>query len=124
MIRKVLALTIVALMAGVLFAQEKTVTITGNLMDNACAESAKDVGAKAKNHSTSCALMDGCEKSGYAVYASDNKLYKLDDKGNDSAADLLRNTKTKNGVKVSVEGTLNGDTIKVTKLTEVTDSTS
>jgi hypothetical protein len=124
MIRKVSALMIVALMAGVLFAQEKTVTITGNLMDNACAESAKDLGAKAKNHSTSCALMDGCEKTGYAVYATDNKLYKLDDKGNDSAADLLKNTKTKNGVKVSVEGTLNGNTIKVTKLTEITDATN
>ena len=122
MIRKVFALTIVALMAGVLFAQEKTVTITGNLMDNACAESAKDLGAKAKNHSTSCALMDGCEKSGYAVYAADNKLYKLDDKGNDLAADVLKNTKTAKGVKVSVEGTLDGATIKVTKLTEVTEA--
>lgn len=124
MIRKVFALTTIVLLAGVLFAQDKTVTITGNLMDNACAESAKDLGAKAKNHSTSCALMDGCEKTGYAVYATDNKLYKLDDKGNDSAADLLKNTKTKNGVKVSVEGTLNGNTIKVTKLTEITDATN
>ena len=122
MIRKVFALTIVALMAGVLFAQEKTVTITGNLIDNACAESAKDLGTRAKNHSTSCAMMDGCEKSGYAVYAADNKLYKLDDKGNDLAAGVLKSTQTKKGVKVSVEGTLNGDTIKVTKLTEVTES--
>jgi type 1 fimbria pilin len=124
MMRKVFALTIVALMAGVLFAQDKTVTITGNLMDNACAESAKDIDARAKNHSTSCALMDGCEKSGYSVYATDKKLYKLDEKGNDSAAALLKGTKTKNGVKVSVEGTLDGDTIKVTKLTEITDSSS
>jgi hypothetical protein len=122
MIRKVFAITIVALMAGVLFAQEKTVTITGNLIDNACAESAKDVGARAKSHSTSCALMDGCEKTGYAVYAADNKLYKLDDKGNDIAAGVLKNTQTKKGVKVSVEGTLDGTTIKVTKLTEVTDA--
>jgi type 1 fimbria pilin len=122
MIRKVFALTTIVLLAGVLFAQDKTVTITGNLMDNACAESAKDLGTKAKNHSTSCALMDGCEKSGYAVYAADSKLYKLDDKGNDLAVDLLKNTKTKNGVKVSVEGTLNGDTVKVTKLTELTDA--
>ena len=122
MIRKVFALTTIVLLAGVLFAQDKTVTISGNLMDNACAESAKDIGARAKNHSTSCALMDGCEKSGYAVYASDNKLYKLDDKGNDLAAGVLKNTKTAKGVKVSVEGTLDGDTIKVTKLTEVTEA--
>ena len=122
MIRKVFALTTVVLIAGVLFAQEKTVTITGNLIDNACAESAKDIGARAKGHSTSCALMDGCEKSGYAVYASDNKLYKLDNKGNDIAADVLKNTKTAKGVKVSVEGTVDGTTIKVTKLSEVTDA--
>ena len=122
MIRKVFALTIVVLMAGILFAQDKTVTITGNLIDNACAESAKDLGTRAKNHSTSCALMDGCEKSGYAVYAADNKLYKLDGKGNDLAAGVLKNTKTAKGVKVSVEGTLDGDTIKVTKLAEVTEA--
>ena len=121
MIRKVFALTIVALMAGVLFGQQKTVTITGNLIDNACAESAKDLDTRAKNHPTSCALMDACEKSGYAVYA-DHKLYKLDDKGNESAADLLRNTKTTKGLKVAVEGTVDGDTIHVTKLTEVMDA--
>src|SRR6267143_4311288 len=102
MIRKVFALTIVVLMAGILFAQDKTVTITGNLIDNACAESAKDIGARAKGHSTSCALMDGCEKSGYAVYAADNKLYTLDDKGNELAGAVLKNTKLKNGLKVSV----------------------
>lgn len=124
MIRRVFAFTTIVLLAGVLFAQDKTVTISGNLMDNACAGSAKDIAARAKDHPTSCALMDSCEKTGYAVYGSDKKLYKLDDKGNDLAVDLLRNTKTKNGVKVSVEGTLNGDTIKVTKLTELSDATN
>ena len=124
MIRKVFALTIVVLMTGILFAQDKTVTITGNLIDNACAESAKDLGTRAKNHSTSCAMMDGCEKSGYAVYAADNKLYKLDEKGNGSAAELLKSTKTLKGLKVSVEGTVDGDTIHVTKLTEVTAVTN
>lgn len=122
MIRKISVLAILALAAAMLYAQgDKSVKITGNLIDNACAESAKDLDTKAKNHSTSCALMDGCEKSGYAVYA-DKKLYKLDDKGNDSAADLLKNTKTQKGVKVTVEGTLEGNTIHVTKLTEVTDA--
>jgi len=35
---------------------------------------------------------------------------------------VLKNTKTAKGVKVSVEGTLDGDTIKVTKLAEVTEA--
>ena len=121
MIRKILALTVIALMASVLLGQQKTVTITGNLIDNACAESAKDLDTRAKNHPTSCALMEKCQSSGYAVYA-DHKLYKLDDKGNDSAAGLLKNTKTTKGVRVAVEGTVDGDTIHVTKLTEVTDT--
>ena len=123
MIRKISVLTIVIFMAAMLYAQgDKSVKISGYLIDNACAESAKDLGARAKNHPTSCALMDGCEKSGYAVYAEDNKLYKLDDKGNESAADLLKNTKTKKGLKVLVEGTVDGETIKVTKLTEVMEA--
>jgi len=67
--------------------------------------------------------MDSCETSGYAVYA-DQKLYKLDEKGNSSAAELLKSTKTLKGLKVSVEGTVEGDTIHVTKLTEVTTATN
>ena len=121
--RKLLAIALSLAFAAMLYAQgDKSVKITGYLIDNACAESAKDLGTRAKNHSTTCAMMDTCEKSGYAVYAEDNKLYKLDEKGNDSAADLLKNTKTKKGLKVAVEGTVDGNTIKVTKLTEVTEA--
>jgi len=121
--RKILAITLSLLFAVILYAQDKSVTITGNLIDNACAGSAKDLDTKAKNHPTSCALMDSCETSGYAVYA-DHKLYKLDEKGNGSAAELLKSTKTLKGVKVSVEGTVEGDTIHVTKLTEVKAATN
>ena len=63
--------------------------------------------------------MDDCEKSGYAVYA-DSKLYKFDEAGNTSAKELLKTTKSKKGLHVKVEGTVDGDTIKVTKLTEYT----
>jgi len=115
------ALALVLMTAG-LFAQDKTVTLDGYMIDNACAASHatdKTFGTWVKTHGTSCAMMDSCEKSGYAVYA-DDKVYKFDDKGNDSAAELLKNTKSKKGLHVKVEGTLDGDTIKVTKLTEVT----
>ena len=120
--RKLIAITLTLIFAAMLYAQgDKSIKITGNLIDNACAESAKDLDAKAKTHSTNCAMMDSCAQSGYAVYA-DKKLYKLDDKGNESAADLLKNTKTQKGLRVAVEGTLDGDTIHVTKLTEVTEA--
>jgi hypothetical protein len=124
MIRKVFPLVVVlALMAGALIAQDKTVTLTGYLTDNACAASHaadKTLATWVKTHGTSCAGMESCEKSGYAVFA-DDKLYKFDDNGNNSVADLLKNTKSKKGLHVKVEGTVDGDTVKVTKLTEITE---
>jgi hypothetical protein len=124
MIRKVFPLVVVlALMAGALIAQDKSVTLTGYLIDNSCAASHatdKTFATWVKTHGTSCAMMDACEKSGYAVFA-DDKLYKFDDSGNTSAADLLKSTKSKKGLHVKVEGTVDGDTLKVTKLTEITE---
>lgn len=124
MMRKVFPLIVVlALMAGALIAQDKTVTLTGYLIDNSCAAghaTDKTFATWVKTHGTSCSKMESCEKSGYAVFAGD-KLYKLDDAGNTSAADLLKNTKSKKGLKVKAEGTVEGDTLKVSKLTEVTE---
>jgi hypothetical protein len=124
MIRKVFPLIVLlALMAGALIAQDKSVTLTGYLIDNSCAASHatdKTFATWVKTHGTSCAMMDACEKSGYAVFAGD-KLYKFDDSGNTSALDLLKSTKSKKGLHVKVEGTLDGDTVKVTKLTEITE---
>jgi Tfp pilus assembly ATPase PilU len=124
MTRRVLPLVIaIALMAGALIAQDKSVTLTGYLIDNSCAANHANDKAFAtwvKTHGTSCAMMDNCEKSGYAVFA-DDKLYKLDEAGNTSAEDLLKNTKSKKGLHVKAEGTVDGDTLKVTKLTEITE---
>jgi hypothetical protein len=55
------------------------------------------------------------------VYTADAKLYKLDQAGNKSAEELLKETETKTGLQVSVEGTVDGDTIKVTRITEKTN---
>jgi hypothetical protein len=124
MMRKVFPLIVVlAVMAGALMAQDKTVTLTGYMIDNSCAANHandKTFATWVKTHGTSCATMDSCEKSGYAVFA-DDKLYKFDDAGNTSAEALLKATKSKKGLHVKAEGTLDGDTLKVTKLTEVTE---
>jgi hypothetical protein len=65
--------------------------------------------------------MASCVKSGYALFTADSKLYKLDKTGNDAVEALLRETNTKAGVAVVVEGTIDGDMIKVTKVTEKTE---
>ena len=118
--RKLLVVVLSLALAAIAYAQNsKQVSVTGYLIDNACEDSAKDA-SRAKGHSVSCALMDSCEKSGYSVVTEDNKRYKLSEKGDGMAAELLRSTKTLKGVKVAVEGNYNGTELDVTKISEVT----
>lgn len=122
---KLMTAITILIFAAALYAQgSKAVKIEGYIIDNSCAGAhAKDAnfGERVKKHATSCALMPNCVSSGYAVYTADAKLYKFDKAGNESAEALLRGTETKAGVAVVVEGTLDGDTIKVTKITEKTE---
>ena len=119
--RKLLVIILSLAFAAILYAQDsKALKVTGYLIDNACADSAKGpLGTRAKGHTVSCALMDGCEKSGYSVVTDDNTRYKLNEKGEGMAAELLKNTKSTKGVKVALEGNYNGSEVDVTKLTEV-----
>jgi hypothetical protein len=117
MFRKIsLVAVVVALAAVFAFAQgeQKTVKVTGYVVDNMCAEM-HGTEAEAKNHPNACALMPACEKSGFAVVSGD-KTYKLDEAGNKLAADALKGVKQKKGLKVDVEGTLEGDTLHASKL--------
>ncbi len=119
MFRKVsLAAAAVALAAVFVYAQgeQKTVKVTGYVIDNMCAgmHGSED---EAKKHPNSCALMESCQKSGFAVVAGE-KTYKLDAEGNRLAAEALKGAKTKRGLKVDVEGTLEGDTLHAEKLAE------
>jgi len=125
MTRRLIALTAILASLIVLQAQTpKTTTFSGYMIDNACANAhVKDptFGERVKKHPKSCALMNSCVTSGYAVFTADGKLYKFDKAGNEQAEALFKETETKEGLKVDVEGTLEGDTIKVTKLTEKTE---
>lgn len=121
MIRKVsLVAVAVALAAVFALAQDggqKPLKVTGYVLDNMCAGmhgSEED----AQKHPNGCALMESCEKSGFALISKD-KTYKLDEQGNRLAAEALRGAKTKKGLKVEVEGTLEGDTLHATRLAPV-----
>lgn len=121
--RRLIVPGIILTFAAFLYAQDKTaVKINGYLIDNACVIAAakdKDVAARVKRHPTSCALTPNCLESGFSVF-SEGKFYKLDEAGNKSATEVMKNTKTTSGVEVAVEGILEGDTLNVTKLAEVT----
>jgi hypothetical protein len=123
MARRILGLSIVLLLAGAAFAakEAKSVKLTGYLIDNACSARANTEGGaeKVKNHTVKCAMMPNCEKSGYALYA-DGKLYKLDEAGNQKAVELYKSTKAERGLQVSVEGDVDGESLKVKSMSEVT----
>jgi len=109
----------VALAAVFAYAQgeQKTVKVTGYVIDNMCA-GMHGTEEEAQKHPNACALMPACEKSGFAV-VSGEKTYRLDEQGNKLAADALKAAKTKKGLKVEVEGTLEGDTLHASKLDAV-----
>src|ERR1700750_3404132 len=120
MIRKIFLLcAALALTASFAHAQSEShaVKVTGYVVDNMCAGS-HTTEAKAKEHTTSCALMPGCSESGFTVVSGD-ATYKLDDNGNKLAKGILKGTHQKKGVKVEVEGTLEGNTLHADKITEV-----
>ena len=95
----------------------KPVKVTGYVIDNMCA-GMHGSEEEAKKHPNGCALMESCQKSGFAVVAGD-KTYKLDEQGNKLAAEALNAARTKKGLRVEVEGTVEGDTLHAVKLTEV-----
>ncbi len=119
MIRKAsLVAAAVALAAVFAYAQgeQKTVKVTGYVIDNMCA-GMHGSEEEAQKHPNACALMESCQKSGFAV-VSGEKTYKLDEQGNKLAAEALAGAKTKKGLKVEVEGTLEGETLHAAKLVE------
>jgi hypothetical protein len=124
MTRKILFTAVVLMLAGIAVAarDSKSVKLKGYIIDNACAAgraTGDNAAEKVKSHTVKCALMPKCAESGYALYA-DGKLYKLDAEGNKKAAELLKNTKVEKGMQVAVEGTLDGETLTVTSISEVT----
>ena len=117
MMRKTLLTALVLMFAATAFAfaqEKKMAKINGFLVDNMCASTDAD----AKKHKTSCSLMEACVKSGYAVVSKDI-VYKLDEKGNELALAILKETKTERGVAVTVEGTLADGVLHVDSISEV-----
>jgi hypothetical protein len=124
MTRKILFAGLVLLLTGVAVAarDSKSVKLTGYIIDNACAAgraTGDNAAEKVKNHTVKCAQMAKCAESGYALYA-EGKLYKLDSEGNKKAAELLKNTKVEKGMQVAVEGSVDGETLTVKTISEVT----
>jgi hypothetical protein len=91
--------------------------VTGVLMDKMCSATAAKQGQTfAASHDTKCALEASCQKTGYGVFTADNKFILLDAAGNKQAVAVLKATKKADHLNVTVEGDVQGDTIKVASL--------
>lgn len=102
------------------------ISIQGYIVDAMCARNMagkENTMTRAMAHTRSCALEEECAASGFGVFA-DSKWYKFDEKGDVAAKELLEKTKTARGIKVEVKGTMNGTTLAVAELREVTAQTT
>ena len=111
----VIALSLVAMAQG-----DKT-TLTGYIIDKACsARLAKksDPQAAASEEPTSCALMEGCVKSGFGIFA-DGKYTEFDAKGGALAKAALEKTKKDKGAKFQVTGKVTDGKMSVTDIKEI-----
>jgi hypothetical protein len=124
MTRKLFAVSLLIVMTAVFaLAQEKaaqeSVKLTGYLVDSMCAGSEGDEAAEtAKGHPTACSLMPACSAAGFSLVV-EKKIYKLDEAGNKAALGVLKATKAKKGLRVEVEGTLDGNNLRASKVSEV-----
>jgi len=108
--RAVLSAVLVSLLAlPVLAAAETWENVP--LIDKNCVEKVKTDPDK---HETSCLLM--CSKSGYGILTSDGTWLKFDAKGNEEALKALKATSKENGIRVTVTGEREGDSVKVQTL--------
>lgn len=96
-------------------------TWKGYVVDQSCSQSYKDDFKAIKTHSRLCALAAPCKAAGYAIY-SDKKWLSLDKNGNTLAERALRASKTSQGFYATVEGDLDGSTIKVKSLAETAEA--
>ena len=82
-------------------AAAETVTLTGDVIDNMCANANKDLLANfVKTHTKQCAL--SCIDSGYAIFA-DGKLTKFDKESNAKIAEFLKKEDSKLQVVVTAK---------------------
>lgn len=98
-------------------------TISGVLIDQKCGATmlTKDDPEKAAAaHTKTCATADACAASGYAVI-SGKEMIKFDDNGNQLAKDFLAKTDKTDDLRVTVQGTRDGDKIVVTSLVAASD---
>jgi hypothetical protein len=82
---------------------QETVTVTGVLVDNKCAQAnAADLGNFVTTHTKECALLPECQASGYSIYA-EGVLTKLSEDSWAKVVEFLNSENSKLDVVLTAE---------------------
>ena len=105
-----------AMTASLCLAQEATVTLTGDIIDNMCAggKSPEALAAFVPAHTKDCAIAPQCAASGYSIF-SDGKLIKLDAGNSAKISEFLQSAESTLHVEIVAtqkDGVLNIISIK------------
>jgi hypothetical protein len=118
----IFSLTAIIALSLVVMAQDGTTTLTGIVVDKACATgkvAKKDnPQAAAAEESKNCVLMENCLKSGLGIY-SEGKYTEFDAKGVEMAKAALEKSKKSKGAKFKVSGKMVEGKMAVEKVEEV-----
>ncbi len=95
---------------------------TGYLIDKMCGVKTAQLDPakateKAMKHTKDCALEDMCKEDGYGII-SDGKFIKFDETGDKLASAYYDKSSKENNFLVDVEGTMDGDVLKVASINE------
>ena len=86
----------------------------GYLIDTMCSAKLIQAGADAgQYHTKDCALSPNCKASGYGLVMADGTFLKFDDASNGMAVKFLESSPRAEGLKVTVDGAMSGDTLSV-----------
>jgi hypothetical protein len=91
--------------------------LQGVVIDRDCAEDILKHGRQIiLKQRRDCSLRKRYIRDGYGIITDDQKFYKFDDAGNKKALQLLKNIPDRDNLKVIVSGDIDGDTIKVDRM--------
>ena len=119
----IFSLTAIMALSLVVMAQDgKDTTLSGYIVDKACATgkvAKKDKPqAAAAEESKNCVLMENCVKSGLGIF-SDGKYYEFTEKGVSLAKAALEKSKKDKGAIFKVTGKVTGSKMDIDKIEEV-----
>jgi hypothetical protein len=130
----VVVLVAIVAIGALAIGKGKSEVYKGYLADVLCATSPNGIANDGTNmktepekHTLGCALAPPCAASGYGLEINEGTamsknyvFYKFDQKGNDLAAKILKNTKKKDHLSVEVKGMKEKGMIKVISMKEIT----